>query len=99
MKITGSGRKQEDEDFGGRFLKIIDHVSSIGDVGGSVKSKEGVLSDVHKVFKDIYHLRHLAEDENLVSIFLLFFQNAIQFLQLRGISNETSKIDDLNIGE
>jgi hypothetical protein len=97
--FTSPGGEEKDEHFRLWFLEIVDHVSSVGDVGGAVESEEGVLAEVHEIFEDVYHFGHLAEDEHFVTVFLLFLEDGIQFAQLGRISNEVAEVDDLDVGE
>lgn len=58
-------------------MEVVDHISSVGDVGGSIQSEEGVFSKVHEVLKNVYHFGHLTKDQHFVTIFLLLLQNKI----------------------
>lgn len=80
-------------------MEIVDHVPSIGDIGGAVEAEESVLPHIHEIFKDIDHFRHLAENKDLVSVFLLLLQDLIELFQFGGVSYQTSEVDNLNIGQ
>ena len=97
--LTCTSGKKEDEDLRLWFLEIIDHVSPISYVRSTIESKERVLSKVHKVFEDVYHLGHLAEYQDLVSIFLLFLQDAVQLTQFRRVGDKVAEVDDLDVSE
>lgn len=78
-------------------MKVIDHISAICDIGGSIQSEESIFPHIHEVFKNVYHFGHLTEDKHFISIPILLLQNPIQLLQLRRVSYQVAKIDDLDI--
>lgn len=80
-------------------MEIVDHVPPVSDVASSIKSKESVFSKIHEIFKNIKHLSHLAEDQYFISISFLLLQNKIKFLQFRRISNETAKVNNLDMSQ
>jgi hypothetical protein len=64
-------------------LEVVDHVPAVCDVGCSIKTEEGVLSEVHEVLEDVNHLGHLAEDEHLIAVLLFLLQDSVQLSQFR----------------
>ncbi len=98
-KITCSSRQQEDEGFGRRFLELINHIPTIGNITGPIQPEESILPHVHKIFENINHLGHLTENKHLTIILLLLLKNLIQLPKFGGVSNQVAKINNRDLGQ